>query len=82
LLKGKKTRNALSYGDKDKRVSRWWKLQPVEQQRFNVRIGVDYLRPVVDLFKSAEANEKIYNAATPRHQRPTSKRSGKTARLR
>jgi deoxyribodipyrimidine photo-lyase len=40
-----------------------WKLQPVEQKRFNVRMGVDYPNPVVDLFKSAEANEKIYNAA-------------------
>ncbi|BAU14348.1 putative bacterial cryptochrome [Leptolyngbya sp. NIES-3755] len=40
-----------------------WKLLPVEQDRFNVRLGVDYPNPVVDLFKSAEANEKIYNAA-------------------
>ncbi|MBD1825841.1 DASH family cryptochrome [Cyanobacteria bacterium FACHB-DQ100] len=40
-----------------------WKLLPVEQQRFNVRLGVDYPNPIVDLFKSAEANEKIYNAA-------------------
>jgi deoxyribodipyrimidine photo-lyase len=40
-----------------------WKLLPVEQQRFGVRLGVDYPHPVVDLFKSAEANEKIYNAA-------------------
>jgi deoxyribodipyrimidine photo-lyase len=40
-----------------------WKLLPVEQQRFGVRLGVDYPQPVVDLFKSAEANEKVYNAA-------------------
>ncbi|MBD2460831.1 DASH family cryptochrome [Oscillatoria sp. FACHB-1407] len=40
-----------------------WKLLPVEQQRFGVRLGVDYPNPVVDLFKSAEENEKIYNAA-------------------
>ena len=59
-----------------------WKLQPVEQQRFNIRIGVDYPHPVVDLFKSAEANEKIYNAAISTNHRPISKRSGKTARLR
>jgi deoxyribodipyrimidine photo-lyase len=39
------------------------KLLPVEQQRFGVRIGVDYPQPIVDLFKSAAANEKIYNAA-------------------
>jgi deoxyribodipyrimidine photo-lyase len=35
----------------------------VEQQRFGVRIGVDYPQPIVDLFKSAAANEKIYDAA-------------------
>jgi deoxyribodipyrimidine photo-lyase len=40
-----------------------WKLLPVEQSRFGVRIGVDYPQPVVDLFKSAQANERIYNAA-------------------
>ena len=40
-----------------------WKLLPVEQQRFDVRLGVDYPNPIVDLFKSAEANEKVYNAA-------------------
>lgn len=40
-----------------------WKLLAVEQQRFEVRLGVDYPNPVVDLFKSAEANERIYNAA-------------------
>jgi deoxyribodipyrimidine photo-lyase len=40
-----------------------WKLQPVEQQRFGVRLGVDYPHAIVDLFKSATANEKIYDAA-------------------
>ncbi len=40
-----------------------WKLLPVEQQRFGVQIGVDYPYPIVDLFQSAEASEKIYNAA-------------------
>jgi deoxyribodipyrimidine photo-lyase len=39
------------------------KLLPVEQQRFGVKIGVDYPQPIVDLFKSAAANEKIYDAA-------------------
>jgi deoxyribodipyrimidine photo-lyase len=39
------------------------KLLAVEQQRFKVRIGVDYPQPIVDLFKSAAANEKIYDAA-------------------
>lgn len=47
-----------------------WKLLPVEQERFGVRLGVDYPNPVVDLFKSAEANERIYNAAFgKRHSR-------------
>jgi deoxyribodipyrimidine photo-lyase len=41
-----------------------WKLQPVEQKRFKVNIGVDYPHPVVDLHQSAQANEKIYAAAT------------------
>lgn len=40
-----------------------WKLLPVEQQRFGITVGVDYPRPLVDLFKSAAANEKVYNAA-------------------
>ncbi|MDX2255982.1 MAG: DASH family cryptochrome [Pseudanabaenaceae cyanobacterium bins.39] len=38
-----------------------WQLLPVEQKRFQVRLGVDYPNPVVDLFASAKANEKIYN---------------------
>ncbi|MCU0537247.1 MAG: DASH family cryptochrome [Hydrococcus sp. Prado102] len=43
-----------------------WKLSQEEQKRFNVRIGVDYPRPVVDFFKSVQDNEKIYNAAVSR----------------
>ena len=31
-----------------------WQLLPIEQERFGVRIGVDYPQPVVDLFKSAK----------------------------
>ncbi|MDX2229473.1 MAG: DASH family cryptochrome [Leptolyngbyaceae cyanobacterium bins.349] len=49
-----------------------WKLLPVEQERFHVRLGVTYPHPVVDLFQSAEANEKIYNTAlniTPNKKR-------------
>jgi deoxyribodipyrimidine photo-lyase len=45
-----------------------WKLLPVEQQRFDVQLGIDYPNPVVDLFKSAAANEKIYDAAIANHQ--------------
>ncbi|WP_035986317.1 DASH family cryptochrome [Leptolyngbya sp. KIOST-1] len=40
-----------------------WKLQPVEQKRFGVTLGVDYPRPIVNLQKSVQANEKIYLAA-------------------
>jgi len=39
-----------------------WQLLPVEHKRFNIRLGVDYPNPVVDLFSSAKANEKIYNS--------------------
>ncbi|WP_405196645.1 DASH family cryptochrome [Zarconia navalis] len=39
-----------------------WKLQPVEQKRFNLRLGVDYPNPVVDFMQSVRANEKVYNA--------------------
>ncbi|HTL90257.1 MAG TPA: DASH family cryptochrome [Leptolyngbya sp.] len=50
-----------------------WKLLPVEQERLDVRIGVDYPNPIVDLFKSAEANEKIYNAAFPQSSKAPQK---------
>ncbi len=40
-----------------------WKLLPVEQQRFGVKLGMDYPRPVVDLFQSAKENEQIYQRA-------------------
>jgi deoxyribodipyrimidine photo-lyase len=40
-----------------------WQLSPVEQQQFGVNIGVDYPRPVVDLFESARTNELIYTMA-------------------
>lgn len=48
-----------------------WKLLPVEQQRFGVRLGVDYPNPVVDLFQSAKANETLYNAAIKSASRPS-----------
>lgn len=43
-----------------------WTLQPVEQRRFNLRLGVDYPTPMVDLQKSVQANEKNYNEALSR----------------
>jgi deoxyribodipyrimidine photo-lyase len=39
-------------------------LTSADQTRFGVRIGVDYPRPVVDLFASARANQELYDAAT------------------
>jgi deoxyribodipyrimidine photo-lyase len=42
------------------KVHQPWKLLPIEQKRFNVRLGVDYPHPVVDLFASAKVNEEIY----------------------
>jgi deoxyribodipyrimidine photo-lyase len=41
-----------------------WKLSSDEQKRFNVRLGVDYPNPMVDLEKSVKANQKVYEAAT------------------
>lgn len=43
-----------------------WKLNQMEQQLYDVRLGVDYPRPVVDFFKSVKANEKTYTAAVDR----------------
>ena len=43
-----------------------WKLSTDEQKLYEVIIGVDYPRPVVDFFKSVKANESIYNAALSR----------------
>jgi deoxyribodipyrimidine photo-lyase len=43
-----------------------WKLSAAEQKQYGVRLGTDYPNPIVDLVKSAEANEKLYNAAVQR----------------
>ncbi|MGB7440506.1 MAG: DASH family cryptochrome [Coleofasciculaceae cyanobacterium] len=40
-----------------------WKLTSEEQKRYGVKVGVDYPQPVVDLLKSVQANEKVYNNA-------------------
>ena len=49
-----------------KKVHSPWKLQSVEQKRFNVRLGVDYPNPVVDLQKSVEVNQRKYEEAWDR----------------
>jgi deoxyribodipyrimidine photo-lyase len=40
-----------------------WKLNQGDQKRLELRLGVDYPNPVVDLFQSAQTNEKRYNEA-------------------
>ncbi|AFY70021.1 deoxyribodipyrimidine photo-lyase (single-stranded DNA-specific) [Thalassoporum mexicanum PCC 7367] len=40
-----------------------WLLSPAEQKQYGVRLGVDYPQPIVDLFKSAQANQKLYEMA-------------------
>lgn len=47
-------------GDK---IHQPWQLSQAEQKQFNVRLGVDYPRPVIDFFPSVKANEKIYQSA-------------------
>jgi deoxyribodipyrimidine photo-lyase len=75
------TKQAKDYDPKGQYVKHWlpelaqipadkvhepWKLTADEQNQYGVRLGVDYPHPIVDLFKSAAANEKIYNAALGR----------------
>lgn len=38
------------------------KLSQSEQKLYDVNLGVDYPRPVVDFFKSVKANEKVYQS--------------------
>jgi deoxyribodipyrimidine photo-lyase len=38
-----------------------WQLNPEEQKRYSVRLGVDYPRPVVDFFSSIESNKRLQN---------------------
>ncbi len=47
-------------GDK---VHQPWKLSKDEQKQYNMRLGVDYPNPMVDLEKSVKANKKVYEAA-------------------
>ena len=58
-----------------------WKLLPVEQGRFGIKLGVDYPNPVVDLFKSAKANEAAYNATMPAQQPSNARGKNQPRRL-
>jgi deoxyribodipyrimidine photo-lyase len=40
-----------------------WKLLPVEQSRYQVKLGEDYPEPMVNLQQSVRENERIYHAA-------------------
>lgn len=51
-----------------------WKLQPVEQKRFNLHLGVDYPNPMVDLDQSVAANRKVYETALSIHSQGRNKR--------
>jgi deoxyribodipyrimidine photo-lyase len=42
-----------------------WKMLQAEQRQCGVTLGQDYPVPMVDMFKSAKANEQAYNAAMP-----------------
>ena len=41
-----------------------WTLGAEGQSRLNVRLGLDYPHPIVDLFASAKHSEKLYDAAS------------------
>jgi deoxyribodipyrimidine photo-lyase len=45
-----------------------WELQPMEQDRYQLRLGVDYPHPIVDLQQSVSENERLYTLALA--QRP------------
>jgi deoxyribodipyrimidine photo-lyase len=49
--------SALSSGQ----IHEPWKLNQGDQKRVGIQLGVDYPSPVVDLFQSAQTNEKRYN---------------------
>ncbi len=49
-----------------RKVHEPWTLSSDEQKRYGLTIGVDYPQPVVDLWKSVQQNEKVYNAALSR----------------
>ena len=51
-----------------------WDLKAIEQERFQVKIGEDYPEPLVDLFRSAKANEVLYDKATGRGSKRKSRK--------
>jgi len=55
-----------------------WRLTGEEQERYGMRIGVDYPEPIVDLLQSAAENERLYHRtlrAAPNEERQV--RSGR-----
>ncbi len=48
---------------REDRVHEPGRLSGDEPGRFEVKLGTDYPRAIVDLVESAAANERIYNAA-------------------
>jgi deoxyribodipyrimidine photo-lyase len=54
-----------------------WRLNQGEQKQYQVQLGVDYPRPIVDFFASVKAHEAIYNVAIGRPIQNQSKRSPK-----
>jgi deoxyribodipyrimidine photo-lyase len=72
------TKQAKDYDPKGEYVKHWlpelaqipasqihepWKLSVSDQKQYGVKLGINYPNPVIDLLKSAEANEQVYNAA-------------------
>ena len=51
-----------------------WNMHPARQQRSGCRIGEDYPSPIVDLFASANANERLYQNVTKEVPRPRRRR--------
>lgn len=52
-----------------------WRLSPDEQRRFNVRLGVDYPEPIVDLQASVAVTRQRYETAVAtRRERPSGDR--------
>ncbi len=49
------------------RIHEPYRLTQAEQKQFGIQIGVNYPKPVVDLYKSVRANQRIYEEAVTQH---------------